>query len=63
MERLNAKNLAIGIVIIFSVLMTAVTLYNWITAVFAKINPIAVVAAVGVAVAGFAWFKRTTKNH
>jgi hypothetical protein len=51
-----------GLGVFFAVVMTIAALYTFITVVFAEVNPIAVLAAVSVALAGLVWFKRTIKN-
>jgi hypothetical protein len=59
---LNHRNFAIGIGVIFAVLMMVAAFYALITVVFVEVNPIAVVAAISVAFAGIVWFKKTVKN-
>ena len=59
---MNRWHLAVGVGVFFAVVMTIAALYTLITVVFAEVNPIAVLAAVSVALAGLVWFKRTIKN-
>jgi hypothetical protein len=47
---------------VFAALIMIAALYTLVTVVFAEINPIAVVAALSVALAGIVWFKKTVKN-
>jgi hypothetical protein len=59
---LNHRNLALGLGMVFGALIMISALYTLVTVTFAEVNPAAVVAAIGVAVAGIVWFKKTVKN-
>ncbi len=61
-KELSRWRLALSLGAFLAVVVTIATLYKWVTVVFAEINPVAVVAAVGVAVAGFVWFRKSVKN-
>lgn len=56
--RLSSKNIVINAVIIVSII-TFITLLGEAYLTIQSVNPIAVIAAVTVAVAGVAWFKKT----
>ena len=60
---MSKKKLAVALVVTCAVLIAIATLYVLITVVFAEINPVAAVAAITVAVAGFAWFRKETRFH
>ena len=47
---------------VFGALIMISALYTLVTVTFAEVNPAAVVAAIGVAVTGIVWFKKTVKN-
>jgi hypothetical protein len=55
---LSREKLAVALVVICATLIAIATLYALITVVFAEINPVAAVAAISVAIVGFAWFKK-----
>jgi len=57
---LSRRKLAIALVVICAALMAIPVLYALVTVVFAEINPVAVVAAISVAVAGIAWFRKAS---
>jgi hypothetical protein len=57
---LSREKLAIALVVICAALIAIATLYALITVVFAEINPVAALAAITVAVAGFAWFRKAS---
>jgi hypothetical protein len=57
---LSREKLAATLLVICVTLIAIATLYALITIVFAEINPVAAIAAIGVAVAGLAWFKKTS---
>jgi hypothetical protein len=58
---LSRGKLAIALIIICAALIAIATLYALITVVFAEINPVAAAAAITVAVAGFAWFRKEVR--
>ena len=60
---MSKEKLAIALAVICAALIAIATLYALITVVFAEINPVAAVAAITVAVAGFAWFRKETRFH
>jgi hypothetical protein len=62
MKDLSREKLAVALVVICATLIAVATLYALITIVFAEINPVAAIAAISVAVAGLAWFKKTSFN-
>ena len=43
--------------------MAIALLYALITVAFSEVNPLAVVAAISVGVAGIAWFRKETHFH
>ena len=57
---MSRRKLAIALVVICAALMAIPVLYALVTVVFAEINPVAVVAAISVAVAGIAWFRKAS---
>jgi hypothetical protein len=57
---LSGRKLAIVLGVICVTLMAITVLYALITAAFAEINPVAAVAAISVAVAGIAWFRKAS---
>jgi len=59
---LSREKLAGALVLICAALIAIATLYALITLFFAEPNPVAAVAAISVAVAGLAWFKKTSFN-
>lgn len=59
---MSREKLAVALVVICATLIAVATLYALITIVFAEINPVAAIAAISVAVAGLAWFKKTSFN-
>jgi len=59
---LSREKLAVALVIICAVLTATATLYTLNTVVFAELNPVAAIAAISVAIAGLAWFKKTSFN-
>jgi hypothetical protein len=60
---LSRRKLAIALVVICAALMAITVLYALVTVVFAEVNPVAVVAAISVAVAGIVWFRKETSFH
>jgi uncharacterized membrane protein YqjE len=62
LKDLSREKLAAALLVICAALIAIATLYALITIVFAEINPLAAVAAITVAVAGLAWFKKTSFN-
>lgn len=56
---MSSKSLAVGTAVILLVVVSCLAFY-WAAVVFQYINPVAVVAAVIVAVVGMAWFKKVT---
>jgi hypothetical protein len=62
LEDLSREKLAVALVVICASLIAITMLYVLITVVFAELNPVATVAAISVAVAGLAWFKKTSFN-
>jgi uncharacterized membrane protein YuzA (DUF378 family) len=59
---LSRKKLAVVIGAIRVTLMAITPLYALITVVFAEIKPVAAVAAITVAVVGFAWFRKADRK-
>ena len=57
---LSREKLAATLLVICVTLIAIATLYALITIVFAEINPVAAIAAITVAVAGLAWFRKTS---
>jgi hypothetical protein len=57
---LSREKLAATLLVICVTLIAIATLYALITIVFVEINPVAAIAAISVAVAGLAWFKKTS---
>ena len=57
---LSREKLAATLLVICVTLIAIATLYALITIVFAELNPVAAVAAITVAVAGLAWFKKAS---
>jgi hypothetical protein len=57
---LSRRKLAITIGVICAALMAIATLYALTAAAFAEVNPVAAIAAISVAVAGIAWFRKTS---
>jgi hypothetical protein len=57
---LKRKKLAIALGVICGTLMAITVLYALITAAFVEVNPVAAVAAISVAVAGIAWFRKAS---
>lgn len=57
---MSREKLAVALVVICAALIAIATLYALVTVVFVEINPVAAVAAVTVAVAGFVWFRKTS---
>jgi hypothetical protein len=55
----SSKNIAISAVIILSIIIF-ITLLGETYMTLQAINPIAIIAAITVAVIGIAWFKKTT---
>jgi hypothetical protein len=55
---LSSRKLAIALVVICAALMAITLFYALVAVVFAEVNPVAVVAAISVAVAGIAWFRK-----
>jgi hypothetical protein len=55
---LSRRNLALALGIICAALLVIAALYSLITAAFEQVNPVATTAAIGVAVAGIAWFQK-----
>jgi hypothetical protein len=62
LKDLSREKLAVALVMICAVLIATATLYALNTVVFAELNPVAAIAAISVAVAGLAWFKKTSFN-
>jgi hypothetical protein len=62
LKDLSREKLAVALVVICASLIAIATLYALITVVFTELNPVAAAAAVTVAVAGLAWFKKTSFN-
>jgi hypothetical protein len=57
---LSGRKLAIALGVICVVLVAITALYVLIKVAFAEINPVAAVAAISVAVAGIAWFRKAS---
>jgi hypothetical protein len=62
LKDLSRQKLAAALLVICAALIAIATLYALITVVFAELNPVAAIAAISVAVAGLAWFKKTNLN-
>ena len=60
MRDLSREKLAATLLVICVTLIAIATLYALITIVFVEINPVAAIAAISVAVAGFAWFRKNS---
>ena len=60
---MSGRKLAIGLGVICVALMAITALYELITAAFAEVNPVAAAAAISVAVAGIAWFRKEARFH
>jgi hypothetical protein len=60
LKNLSREKLAAALLVICVTLIAIATFYALITIIFAEINPIAAVAAITVAVAGLAWFKKAS---
>lgn len=56
---MSRRNLAIALGIACAVLMALTAFYVLVTSAFAQVNPAAAAAAISVAVAGIAWFRKT----
>jgi hypothetical protein len=63
LKNLNRRKLVIALGVVCAALMAIAALYALITAAFVEVNPVAVAAAISVAVAGIAWFKKTASFH
>jgi hypothetical protein len=61
-ERLNGRNFAIGLGVVFAFLIAIVAFYALVAGAFANVNLVGALAAVSVAVAGIAWFKKTSSH-
>ena len=57
---MSREKLAATLLVICVTLIAIATLYALITIVFVEINPVAAIAAISVAVAGFAWFRKNS---
>ena len=57
---LSGKKLAITLAIICAAAVAITVLYSLITVASTEVNPVGVVAAMSVAVAGMAWFKKAS---
>ena len=57
---MSREKIAAALLVFCVSLIAIATFYALITIVFAEINPVAAVAAITVAVAGLAWFKKTS---
>ena len=62
-ERLNGRNFAIGLGVVFAFLIAIAAFYALVVGAFANVNLVGAVIAVSVAVAGFVWFKKTVGSH
>jgi hypothetical protein len=60
---LISRKLAIGLGMLFAALITIAAVYALTMGTFANINPVGAVAAIGIAVAGIVWFKKTVGSH
>jgi hypothetical protein len=54
----SRRNLALALGIACAALMAITALYVLVTSAFAQVNPAAAAAAISVAVAGIAWFRK-----
>ena len=57
---MSREKIAAALLVFCVSLIAIATFYALITIVFAEINPVAAIAAITVAVAGLAWFKKTS---
>ena len=57
---MSREKLAATLLVICVMLIAIATLYALITIVFVEINPVAAIAAISVAVAGLAWFRKNS---
>ena len=57
---MSREKLAATLLVICVTLIAIATLYALITIVFVEINPVAAIAAISVAVAGLAWFRKNS---
>jgi hypothetical protein len=57
---LNKRKLVFSLMVVCAALMAITALYPLITAAFAEVNPVAAAAAISVAVAGIAWFRKAS---
>ncbi len=57
---MSGRKLAVALVVICAALVAITMLYALVTVVFAEVNPVAVVAAISVAVVGIAWFRKAS---
>ena len=62
LDSLNRKKLALSLMAVCAALTAITALYPLITAAFAEVNPVAAAAAISVAVAGIAWFRKASFN-
>ena len=60
---MSGKKIAIVLGIICVALIAITGLYMLITGAFVEVNPVAAVAAISVAVAGMAWFRKEARFH
>lgn len=60
---MSGKKIAIVLGIICVALIAITGLYMLITGAFVEVNPVAAVAAISVAFAGMAWFRKEARFH
>jgi hypothetical protein len=63
LKDLSRRKLVIALGVVCAALMAIAALYALITTAFAEVNPAAAAAAISVAVAGIAWFRKTANFH
>jgi hypothetical protein len=56
---MEEKKLAIALFVVCAILIVMTALHPLIMVALAEVNPVAAVAAIGVGVAGIAWFGKT----
>ncbi len=59
---MNGRNFTIGLGAVVAFLIATAAFYALVAGAFANVNLVGAVAAVSVAVAGIAWFKKTSSH-
>lgn len=57
---MSGRKLAVALVVICAALVAITVLYALVTVAFTEVNPVAAAAAISVAVAGIAWFRKAS---